>query len=114
VHGTTGYNFAILVNGLFIDARARNSMDRVYRSFIGDDRDWAECAFESKILVMCTSLSAELNILANQLADRAMRPAYPRLHASRAAARSGGGDCLLSCVSDLRDGCGFRGGPTLR
>lgn len=67
VHGTTGYNFAVLVNGLFVDARSRNSMDRLYRSFIGDDLDWAECAFESKILVMRTSLAAEVNVLANQL-----------------------------------------------
>ena len=67
VHGTTGYNFAVLANGLFVDGRARASMDRLYRSFIGDYREWPECAFESKILVMRTSLSAELNVLANHL-----------------------------------------------
>src|SRR6185436_18687651 len=30
VHGTTGYNFAVLANGLFVDGRARASMDRLY------------------------------------------------------------------------------------
>ena len=67
VHGTTGYNFATLLNGVFVDGRARNAMDRVYRSFVGDDTQWAECAIEAKILVMRTSLSAEVNVLANQL-----------------------------------------------
>ena len=78
VHGTTGYNFAIVLNGLFVDGRARNSMDRLYRSFIGDDLDWAECAFEAKILVMRTSLSAELNVLASQLVGIAQSDRHTR------------------------------------
>jgi (1->4)-alpha-D-glucan 1-alpha-D-glucosylmutase len=68
VHGTTGYAFANMVNGLFVDARARTRIDRVYRNFIGDYVEWDTCAHESKVLVLRSLLAAELNVLANQLA----------------------------------------------
>jgi (1->4)-alpha-D-glucan 1-alpha-D-glucosylmutase len=67
VHGTTGYNFARVVNGLSVDARGKARLDRVYRSFIGEYLDWAETARESKLLVLRSLLAAELNVLANQL-----------------------------------------------
>jgi malto-oligosyltrehalose synthase len=68
VHGTTGYRFANLVNGLFIDARSKGTIDRTYRAFVGESLDWTEVAYESKSLVLRTSLSSELNVLANHIA----------------------------------------------
>ena len=35
VCGTTGYDFANLVNGLFVDPESVSKMDRVYRAFLG-------------------------------------------------------------------------------
>src|SRR5207344_2785443 len=32
VHGTTGYRFANVVSGLFVDTTARDKMDRIYRA----------------------------------------------------------------------------------
>ena len=78
VHGTTGYNFTNVVNGLFVDARAKARLDRAYSSFIVDYAEWADIAFDSKVLVLNTALVAELNVLANQLARIAQADRHTR------------------------------------
>jgi len=78
VHGTTGYNFVNVVNGLFVESRAKARLDRVYRSFIGDYSEWTDTAYDSKVLVLRTSLAAELNVLANQLARIAQKDRHTR------------------------------------
>jgi (1->4)-alpha-D-glucan 1-alpha-D-glucosylmutase len=78
VHGTTGYNFANVVNGLFVDSRAKGRMDRVYQSFIIDYVEWADVAYDSKVVVLRTGLAAELNVLANQLARIAQADRHTR------------------------------------
>ena len=77
-HGTTGYNFVNVVNGLFVESRAKSRLDRVYRSFIGDYLEWPDTAYDSKVLVLRTSLAAELNVLANQLARIAQTDRHTR------------------------------------
>jgi len=67
VHGTTGYRFANMVNGLFVDARARSRIERSYRSFTGEANDWDETAYQAKRLIMRTALASELNVLATRL-----------------------------------------------
>ncbi len=78
VHGTTGYNFVNVVNGLFVDARNKSRIDRVYRNFTGDYLEWGEAAYDSKLLVLRTLLAAELNVLANQLARIAQADRHTR------------------------------------
>ncbi len=78
VHGTTGYNFANVVNGVLVDSRAKARMDRVYQSYIIDYVEWADVAYDSKVLVLRTSLAAELNVLANQLARIAQADRHTR------------------------------------
>ena len=78
VHGTTGYNFTNVVNGLFVDARVKARLDRIYSSFIVDYAEWGDVAFDSKVLVLRTSLAAELNVLANQLARIAQADRHTR------------------------------------
>jgi (1->4)-alpha-D-glucan 1-alpha-D-glucosylmutase len=78
VHGTTGYNFANTLNGVFVDSRAKGRLDRVYRTFIGDYLEWSDTAYDSKVLVLRTSLAAELNVLANQLARIAQTDRHTR------------------------------------
>ncbi len=67
VHGTTGYEFTNLLNGLFVDTGAAKRMERVYNSFIGVHVDFDDLLYRSKKLIMKTALSGELNVLANQL-----------------------------------------------
>ncbi len=78
IHGTTGYRFANLVNGLFVDGRARLALDRTYRAFIGDYADWPDVVYESKTLIMRTALAAEINVLANQLLRIAQHDRHTR------------------------------------
>ena len=68
VHGTTGYRFANLVNGLFVDASAHGKMSRIYRVFTGQTLDFDEVVYYSKRLILRTALAGELSVLANQLA----------------------------------------------
>ncbi|MCK7507798.1 MAG: hypothetical protein MZV70_29605 [Desulfobacterales bacterium] len=67
IHGTTGYRFANLVNGLFVDAAAESRIDRTYSTFIGERLVFDEVVHLAKQLIMKTSLSSELTVLANLL-----------------------------------------------
>lgn len=76
VHGTTGYEFTNLLNGLFVDTSAARRMERAYHSFIGEHVNFDDLLYRSKKLIMKSGLSGELNVLANLLssiaeADRA-------------------------------------------
>jgi len=67
VYGTTGYRFANLVNGLFVDAAAETRFDHIYESFTRERVDYEELLYRSKRLIIGTALSAELNVLAARL-----------------------------------------------
>ena len=72
IHGTTGYNFSNLVNGLFVDPQSERKLDRVYRAFIGQHANFKEIVYECKKLVMDQLLNSELNVLANHLSRIAL------------------------------------------
>ena len=67
VCGTTGYDFAMLVNGLFIDPTTETRFERIYRNFIGDKINFGDLAYRSRKLIMRVALASELNVLAHQL-----------------------------------------------
>lgn len=67
VHGTTGYDFANAVNGLFVDSASATRVDRIYRNFIGDEIDFDDLAYRCRRLIIRVALVSELNVLANQL-----------------------------------------------
>jgi (1->4)-alpha-D-glucan 1-alpha-D-glucosylmutase len=67
VDGTTGYDFANLVNGLFVDSSAVMRMERIYRNFIADEVDFEELAYTMRKLIIRVALVSELNVLANML-----------------------------------------------
>ncbi len=78
VHGTTGYRFAAVVNGLFVDTAARGRFDRIWRSFSGEHDDFEELAYQGKRAIMRGALASELTVLATELlriarADRRTR-----------------------------------------
>ena len=72
IHGTTGYEFSNLVNGLFVDSESERSVTQTYWSFVGERPGFAELVYECKKLVMDRSLNSELNVLANHLSRIAL------------------------------------------
>ena len=72
VCGTTGYDFANLVNGLFVDTTATSRFERIYRNFIGGEIDFDDLAYRSRRLIIRVALASELNVLADQLARIAL------------------------------------------
>ncbi|HEY2969227.1 MAG TPA: malto-oligosyltrehalose synthase [Casimicrobiaceae bacterium] len=68
VAGTTGYDFANLVNGLFVDAGAEAKLTRGYFAFIRERPEFDEIVYRSKKRIMHITLAAELNALASLLA----------------------------------------------
>src|SRR6202166_425930 len=67
VSGTTGYDFASLLNGLFIDPAAAVSMDRIYRNFVDDEINLDDLAYHCRKLIIRVALASELNVLATKL-----------------------------------------------
>ena len=67
VHGTTGYEFTNLLNGLFVATGAAERMRRLYNSFVGEAVNFDDLLYRSKKLIIKTALSGELNVLANRL-----------------------------------------------
>jgi (1->4)-alpha-D-glucan 1-alpha-D-glucosylmutase len=68
VHGTTGYRFTNLLTGLFVDQKAEAKFDRIYHRFTRDRRSFDEISRQSRLLIMGTTLAADLNRLALRLA----------------------------------------------
>ncbi|HSH90849.1 MAG TPA: malto-oligosyltrehalose synthase, partial [Ramlibacter sp.] len=69
VHGDTGYRFAGLVNGLFVDSRRQEDVDRLYRDFTGEHENFDEIAYRCKKLIIYTALFSELRWLATALQE---------------------------------------------
>lgn len=68
VHGTTGYDFAAISTGLFVDTRTEEHFTRVYRGFVRVRMDFDTMVRTNKHLIMETALAGELQVLATQLA----------------------------------------------
>jgi (1->4)-alpha-D-glucan 1-alpha-D-glucosylmutase len=69
VEGTTGYGFTNLLNGLFVQAGARERMHRIYEKFIGYGVSWEQVVYESKRTVLEAAFGSELRLLVQRLAD---------------------------------------------
>ncbi|PIQ96047.1 MAG: malto-oligosyltrehalose synthase [Nitrospinae bacterium CG11_big_fil_rev_8_21_14_0_20_56_8] len=67
VCGTSGYDFLNQVNELFVDASNEPGITHVYTRFTGITQAYSEIVYESKKLIMQTSLASELNVLAHAL-----------------------------------------------
>jgi len=66
VAGTTGYDFLNLLNGVFVDPLAEESLSRLYTRFIGRNPSFEEIAYEGRKLAMDQELASELRVLANE------------------------------------------------
>jgi (1->4)-alpha-D-glucan 1-alpha-D-glucosylmutase len=67
IAGTTGYDFLNLLNGILVDRGQARAMEHLYARLIKERPPFGEVVYECKRLVMQTSLSSELNMLANRL-----------------------------------------------
>ncbi len=67
VHGSTGYDFLALINGLFVNRANERSIDAAYARFIGMEKTFEELAYQCKRLIMNVSMASELNVLGHQL-----------------------------------------------
>jgi len=67
ISGTTGYDFLGLVNGLFVDQSRRRAFQRLYESFTGSSTSIEDLVYASKRLILQTSMSGELSVLAGKL-----------------------------------------------
>ncbi len=67
VHGTSGYDFTNLVNGIFIQRENERAFTDIYNKFLGYAPDIEQIIYESKKLIMNTALSSEVNVLAHML-----------------------------------------------
>jgi (1->4)-alpha-D-glucan 1-alpha-D-glucosylmutase len=76
VHGTIGYDFSCLVNGLFVDQSAEKAMTDIYHQFIGRSIDFALLLYDCKKLIIRTAMAGELNVLSDQLHRLAKRNRY--------------------------------------
>ncbi|HXE79367.1 MAG TPA: malto-oligosyltrehalose synthase, partial [Vicinamibacterales bacterium] len=67
VAGTTGYEFANEVNGLFVDRMNGRAFDELYRRFTGERTPFAEIVYRQKRLIMQIGMASQVNTLAHRL-----------------------------------------------
>jgi (1->4)-alpha-D-glucan 1-alpha-D-glucosylmutase len=67
VHGTTGYEFAAVVNNLFVDSRNARAFDDIYRRFVRDRVSFGDLVYRSKKRVLHETMSGDINSLGHQL-----------------------------------------------
>jgi (1->4)-alpha-D-glucan 1-alpha-D-glucosylmutase len=67
VAGTTGYDFTNQLNGIFVYPRGFDSVERHYQKFVDEQRSFATIARDCKRLIVRSSMSSELQMLAHRL-----------------------------------------------
>ena len=67
VQGTTGYDFAVRVNALFVDLAGEKPCTDIYAGFTGAPVDYEAAVYENKHLVMREVLAADVRRLVNDL-----------------------------------------------
>jgi len=67
VEGTTGYEFIVRVNGLFVDVRHERAVNEAFERFTRLRAPFREFAYRSKQLVLRMSMASELQVLAHGL-----------------------------------------------
>jgi (1->4)-alpha-D-glucan 1-alpha-D-glucosylmutase len=67
VAGTTGYEFLNLLTGVFVDRTQARALDRMYRRLTGGGVSFPDTVYQSKRLIMETSMASEIGVLAHRL-----------------------------------------------
>lgn len=91
VHGTTGYDFLNLLNGLFVDKNSEEQFIENYSNFTDLSFDISQLLYTSKRFILNVSMSSELFVLARHLDRISEQHRYSRdftLQSLRTALRS--------------------------
>jgi (1->4)-alpha-D-glucan 1-alpha-D-glucosylmutase len=72
-HGTSGYDFLIMANSLFVDSSNEEAFTRLYQDFTGQATAFEDLVYEKKRLILRVSLASELHMLARRLDRLAQR-----------------------------------------
>lgn len=67
VHGTTGYEFLNLLNGVFVDTGKAEAFYKLYERFTGDEVKFDDLTYDCKKLILRVAMSSELHVLARKL-----------------------------------------------
>jgi (1->4)-alpha-D-glucan 1-alpha-D-glucosylmutase len=67
VHGTTGYNFLNVLNGIYIDVGQGRTVRRAYAKLTGEIEPFDDVLYQSKRLIMETAMASELTVLTHML-----------------------------------------------
>ena len=67
VHGTTGYDFLNVLNGVFVDPDHEHAFTEIYARFIRQRLLFEDLAYEKKKLIMSVSMASEINTLGHYL-----------------------------------------------
>jgi (1->4)-alpha-D-glucan 1-alpha-D-glucosylmutase len=67
VHGTTGYEFMNLLNGVFVDASNAQALRELYAEFAGARVKFSDLLYECKRLILKAAMSSELYVLSRRL-----------------------------------------------
>lgn len=80
LHGTTGYRFAMVANGVLVDADAADAFERVWQWFVADDTPFGEHVVQARREAACRTLASELDRLAMALLRIARSDRHTRDH----------------------------------
>ncbi|HET7866825.1 MAG TPA: malto-oligosyltrehalose synthase, partial [Burkholderiaceae bacterium] len=80
LHGTTGYRFAMVANGVLVDGDAAEAFDRVWQWFVADDTPFGEHVAQARREAACRTLASELDRLAMMLLLIARSDRHTRDH----------------------------------
>jgi (1->4)-alpha-D-glucan 1-alpha-D-glucosylmutase len=78
VHGTTGYEFMNLLNGVFVDASNAQAFRELYAEFTGAQVKFSDLVYECKRLILKVAMSSELYVLSRKLSRIAEQHRYTR------------------------------------
>jgi (1->4)-alpha-D-glucan 1-alpha-D-glucosylmutase len=78
VHGTTGYEFMNLLNGVFVDASNAQAFRELYAEFTGASVRFSDLVYECKRLILKAAMSSELYVLSRKLTRIAEQHRYTR------------------------------------
>jgi (1->4)-alpha-D-glucan 1-alpha-D-glucosylmutase len=67
VEGTTGYDFLVKLNGLFVDQMNERALNDVYERFVRLKMPYDEITYRGKQLILRVSMAGELNVLGHRL-----------------------------------------------
>ena len=79
VHGTTGYEFAAVVNNLFVERRNERAMDDIYRRIMRERRlSFNDLVYRCRKQVLHETMSGDINSLGHQLNRSSERNRHTR------------------------------------